>query len=136
MGSADEQDSYLCGLISVLPVARHRNRKPADEARVDEAKYKYRLRGKVDNIVEEFDVSKKVFLSIPGIGKRRVERLTKSLKETGFSPKNMRGVYDNRPHKINDDVLDKICNHIKSFPSRNNHYGLKYYESNLIKISI
>ena len=52
MASADEQDSYLCGLIYVLPVAWHCNRKPSDEARVNEAIFKYRLRVKVDNVVK------------------------------------------------------------------------------------
>ena len=105
--------------------------------KVNEATFKYRLRGKVDNVVKEFDVCKKAFLSTHGIGKRRVEHLTKSLKETGFSPKDMHGKHDNWLHKANDDALDKIRNHIKSFPSRNNHYGLKDSKKyTLIKISM
>ena len=83
------------------------------------------MRGKVDNVVEEFNACKKAFLLILGTGKRMAERLTNSLKATGFSPNNIRSKHDNQPNKINGDVLDKICNHIKSFPSRNNHYGLK-----------
>lgn len=97
MTSAVEQDSYLCGLISVLPVARRRNRKPEGEARVNEATFKYRVRGTVaDNTMSEFDVCKKAFIAIHGIGKKRVERLANALKKTGFSPKNKQGKHNNR----------------------------------------
>lgn len=59
MASSNNQDSYLCGLISALPVIRRRNRQPEGEARVNEATYT--VRGKVDNEVIEFDVCKKAF---------------------------------------------------------------------------
>lgn len=60
MESKDEQDSYLSGMISVLPVARRRNRKPAEEARTNSATFKYRIRGKNENNQTlEYDVCKK-----------------------------------------------------------------------------
>lgn len=126
MGSKDEQDSYLSGMISVLPVARRRNRKPAEQARTNSATFKYRIRGKNENNqTVEYDVCKKALCAIHGIGKKRLERICTSLANTGFSPKSRQGKHDARPHKIKVEVLDLIRNHIRSFPSRNNHYGLK-----------
>ncbi|KAG8319799.1 hypothetical protein J6590_083778 [Homalodisca vitripennis] len=112
MASSDEQDTYLSGLISVVPVARRRNRKPEEEARKNEATYKYRVRGRIEGETKEYDVCKKAFVSFHGIGKKRVERIVAALKDTGFSPKNRRGKHENRPHKISDEVLDKIRTHI------------------------
>lgn len=69
--------------------------------------------------------AKKALCAIHGIGKKRLERICTSLANTGFSPKSRQGKHDVRPHKIKGEVLDLIRNHIRSFPSRNNHYGLK-----------
>ncbi|KAJ8887266.1 hypothetical protein PR048_013481 [Dryococelus australis] len=66
---------------------------------VNHATFKYRLRGKFSNEVQQYDVFQKKFLSIHGVGKRRVERLSNSLKSTRFSPKSIQGKHNNRPHR-------------------------------------
>ncbi|XP_068082416.1 uncharacterized protein [Anabrus simplex] len=125
MLSRDIQDSYLCGLISVLPVARRRPRNLEGQASTaKQATYKYRVRG-CAGVMNDYDVCRKAFLAIHGIGKKRVERLVRGLKITGISPKNMRGKHSNRPWKIPEERLDAVREHIKSFPSRNSHYGIR-----------
>lgn len=69
MEYSDFQDSYLCGLISILPVAR---RRPKTGVRPEvTATFKYRLRCKVEGQTKELDVCKKAFLSVHGIGKKK-----------------------------------------------------------------
>lgn len=124
MESSDYQDSYICGLISVLPINRRRPRN-GQESNLKKATYKYRVRGVVEGQLKDFDICRSAFLAMHGIGKKRLERLVKSLQLTGHSPKNERGKHGTRPWRIAEDSLNLIRNHISSFPARNSHYGLK-----------
>lgn len=120
----DEQNSYLCGLISVLPIKNRRPRNSEEEATLRDASYCYRVRTKVDDVVKEVPICKKAFMAIHGIKKGKVEHLLRSLKMTGVSPKNKRGKHNVRPRKLGTDTLNLIHAHIKSFKSRGSHYSL------------
>lgn len=125
MDSHDKQNAYLSGLISLLPIIRRRPRKPENEAKFHEATYKYRVRAKIDEALQDVQVCRKAFMSLHGIGKKKIEYLVKSLKLDGTIQTDKRGKHHNRPHKLSDECVNNIRNHIKSFPSRNSHYGLK-----------
>lgn len=112
-------------MITLIPISRRRPR-TVDGPKNRQTCCKYRVRGKVDgNVTSDLEVCRTAFLSIQGIGKKRVERLVRSLQESGKSPKNKKGKYDNRPWKLPEATKDLMRDHISSFNSRNSHYGLK-----------
>lgn len=124
MASVDMQNTYLSGLIAVLPVARRRPRK-AEGARQNRAAYKYRVRARIDGIVKEIDVCRKAFISIHGVSKGKIEYLVSNLLSTGHSPLDKRGKHDNRPWRLPDETREAVRTHISSFKGRGSHYGLK-----------
>ncbi|CAH1114871.1 unnamed protein product [Psylliodes chrysocephalus] len=72
MKSHHEQNTYLSGLINVIPVQRRRPRKYERDAKFREATYKYRVRiVNENNIVEDIEVCRNAFISTHGITKRR-----------------------------------------------------------------
>ena len=64
MNSKDEQDSYLCSLISVNSIAKRRNRKVEEEAMFHESSYSYKIRLVRDDTAIEIPVCYKAFLSL------------------------------------------------------------------------
>lgn len=124
--SVDEQNSFLSGLISVVPVNRRRSRKPnREEAQAHDASYAYKVRVVRNTITVEVPVCYKAFLSMFGIGKKKLEFIQHSLKMTGLSPRDGRGKHNNRPRQLKDDVINKINDHIGSFKGRKSHYSMK-----------
>ncbi|XP_071050843.1 uncharacterized protein [Onthophagus taurus] len=121
----DEQNLYLCGLISLVPVATRRPRQPEESAKLRDATFFYIIRAKINDRIEEVSVCRTAFMSIHGITKSKVEHLVRSLKMTGIAPKNKRGKHNTRPRKLSPEVLNIIHDHIKSFPNRSSHYGLR-----------
>ncbi|XP_054284123.1 uncharacterized protein LOC129001018 [Macrosteles quadrilineatus] len=117
----DLQNSYLCGLITVLPVRRPTKN---ENARKCDAVYKYKIRGLINGKMTEQIVCKKAFIAIHGISKKKIEYLVRSLKLVGVSPKDKRGKHNNRPHKLTDDEINCVKSHISSFKGRSSHYGL------------
>lgn len=65
----------------------------------------------------------KTFLAIHGITKKKVE-MQRSLKLRGVAPRDCRGKYSNRAHKLIDDSKNAIIEHIGSFRGRKSHYSL------------
>lgn len=124
--SADEQNIYLCGMITVHPVQQRRPR-VADRniAKFHEGSYTYRVRVVTDGKTCEIPVCQKAFLSFHGIKSKKLEVLQKSLKESGAPPKDKRGRHKTRPNKLPSDVKKSIIDHIKSFKGRQSHYSLK-----------
>lgn len=124
--SHDQQNTYLCGLISVLPVNRPSKK---EDAKHCAAVYKYKLRGPVkyeneQTIVEEFDVCKIAFMSVHGIGRKKIEYLVNSIKETGCAPSDKRGKHNNHKHALKVEVISCVRQHINSFKGRESHYSL------------
>lgn len=56
LGSTDVQNSYLSGLVIVLPVMRRRPRKDKEELKVKSATFAYRVRVKVDGDTRDVPV--------------------------------------------------------------------------------
>ncbi|XP_022204396.1 uncharacterized protein LOC111049285 [Nilaparvata lugens] len=123
--TTNEQNSYLCGLISLVPVQRRRPRVEQANALLKDVTCKYKVRCIVENKVTEFPVCRKAFTAIHGITKKKVEFLINSLKLTGRSPKDQRGKHKNRKHRHNAEVIDSVKAHIDSFNGRGAHYSTK-----------
>lgn len=124
MSDNNEENAYLCSLISLMVIQRRRNRNPEEEAAYHDSTYSYRVRIKRDNKVVEIPVCYKAFLSIHGVTKGKVEYLQKSLKETGLAPKDKRGKHCALTNKLPDDSYKKVYDHINSFKGRLSHYSL------------
>lgn len=122
LGTKNDQDSHLCGLIAVHLIARKRPRIADQDARKDHvAAYTYKLR------IEGTDVPicQKAFLSVHGISKNRLNRLQHSLLETGKSPKSKQGCHNSRPRKFPDSIQHLVENHINSYQARKSHYSIR-----------
>ncbi|CAG9840815.1 unnamed protein product [Diabrotica balteata] len=126
LNSVDEQNIYLCGLITTLPIKQRRPRQHERDALLHDASFRYRVRV-VDNInghAEDVEICKKAFISIHGIGRRKLAVLQQSLKLTGDAPKDRRGKHTNRPHKLSIEAKSTIKSHIGSFRGRKSHYSM------------
>lgn len=124
VSSHEKQSMYLCGLILCCPVVHHRPKKSEAEADFHTFSYTYKVRVVRNDQVVEIPVCYKAFLSLHGITAKRVQNLQKSLKTTGIAPLDMRGKHSSKPNKIPDDIVASVIDHIKSFKTRNSHYGL------------
>lgn len=123
--STDKQNSYLCGLISIVPVKNRRPRLNEENARLRDAVALYKIRYLHENKLTELEVCRDEFMALHGITKRRIEYLITSLKNTGMPPIDQRGKHSNRPLKLSDDTRNKIKEHISSFKGRGSHYSAK-----------
>lgn len=123
--SFNVQNAHLCGLITIGPVARRRPRADVDIANPNDCSYAYKVRIKRNDIIEEVSVCHKAFISLHGITNRRTVSLKKALVTTGVSPTDMRGKHNSHHHKLKEETLTKICDHIGSFKSRKAHYSTK-----------
>lgn len=116
IGNKEKQDTYIAGLIKVNNVVRRRpknNTKPKSCGCI----YKVRI-----NQIEKL-VCKRAFCSFFGIGKGRVERITKLIQQNVPSPTDRRGKHRNRGNMKDEHILFQINTHIQSFPSRQSHYS-------------
>ena len=88
---------------------------------------------KVSKSGVEIQICKKALCSLYQIGMKKVD-IIKSRIDDGVSapPKDLRGRHSNRPHKMQDEVLQRIIARIKKFPveesyySRNKNFRKKY----------
>ena len=120
----DEQNSYLCGLITIVPVQLRRSRQSEEEVKFHAAAFSYKVRVKREDVVIEIPVCYKAFKSIHGISKGKLEFLQKSLKENGIYPKDRRGKHSSQHRSIKEDVYKAIYDHINSFRARKSHYSM------------
>lgn len=127
LSSYNEQNSYLAGLITVVPIKRRRPRKPADEInRFNQSSYKYRVRVSYqERGICDVQICFKAFLSIHGVTGRRIQTIQNSLKMTGTSPVDGRGKHKNRKHALSIVTITSVKDHISSFKTRSCHYSLK-----------
>lgn len=118
--SYDEQNSYLAGLITLIPVQRRRPRKPENEVEnFNQSSYKYRVRcaNEADD-AQDIQVCYKAFLSLHGITGRRVQTIQNYLKVSGRVPKDGRGKHKNRPLKLSEEAEAAAVEHISTFKGR------------------
>lgn len=125
LASVNEQNLYLCGLMSLVPVQRRRPRKDENEASFRDCVVTYKVRYSNDDGTVEEDVCRQEFIALHGITKSKIEYLVKSLKDMGVAPKDKRGSHKNRPNKIPVSTTQKIMDHIASFKGRASHYSTK-----------
>lgn len=125
LSSVNEQNLYLCGLMSLVPVRRRRPRKNENEASLRDCVVTYKVRYLHDNVTVEENVCRQEFIALHGITKNKIEHLVKSIKETGIAPKDKRGSHANRPKKLPLHTTQNIKNHISSFKGRSSHYSTK-----------
>lgn len=123
LGSVNEQNLYLSGLINVYDVQRRRSRKIGDETNFHTAAYSYKIRVKDEENNKDVPVCFQAFISLHGITKGKVEYLQKSFKTTGKAPVDLRGKHENHK-KIAPETKEKVFNHINSFKERLSHYSL------------
>lgn len=121
----NEQNSYLCSLISVVSVQRRMPRLNSTDAMLKDITCKYKVGDVVNGIVREYDVCRKEFSAIHGFSKNKVEYLINSLNMTGYSPKDQRGKHLNRKYVLSEVTKQMVKDHINSFKSRGAHYCLK-----------
>lgn len=123
LGSKDKQDNHLAGLISVLPIKRRRPRKGEDESSLHANSYSYKVRVLRDDDMIEVQVCHKAFLALHGITNQNVQTIKKALVLTGQAPIDGRGRHNNRVHRLTDETLTKIHEHITSLKGRRSHYS-------------
>lgn len=121
MTDYNEQNLYLGGLItsSLIKQRRPRNDEPINHS----YSYSYKIRIVKDETLVEIPVCYKAFVSLHGITPRRVQTLQTMLTNNGRITKDARGSHSNRPHKLKDDTLCKVHEHIKSLKGRRSHYS-------------
>ena len=88
----------------------------------------YRVRVKRDDSVVEIQICKKVFISVHGITRSKIDILVNKMKHDGEIPRDLRGIHDNCPHRMSKDTIKTVHEHISSFQSQNSHYTLKKSE--------
>lgn len=131
LGSVNEQNIYLCGIISVSPVKQRRPRQSEEHAALHDATFSYRVRFQsAEGNTVEVQICQKAFIAIHGIGRKKLEVLQRSLKFEGEAPKDQRGKHKNRKHILSDETRNVIRSHIKAFKGRKSHYSL--HDSNKV----
>lgn len=112
--------------IALEPVARHRIRTKSSTNRPKQYSFRYSITFEKANIT----VCKDAFCSLYQIGRKKVENIQNQLKTGQSAPTpSKQGLHKNRPHKINEDVIACIMNHISKFPAENSHYSRNKNES-------
>lgn len=119
----NEQNNYLAGLISLMPVKRRRATNEAT-AKLHDASYSFRVRTVSENGTTDTPICFKAFLSFHGIGRKRLENIQKSLKASGSAPTDKRGK-NKKKHALSQERLNEVLEHIRSFKGRESHYSKK-----------
>jgi len=117
LGSHDEHNKYLYGLIEKKDIQRHRTQKPFKRHN-----FTYSIclhNGK------HLQVCKKTFCDLHAVGKRRVEKLAEKILSDAILSSDERGWHHNHPKKIKEETKERIKEHIKSFPEWKSHHSQK-----------
>lgn len=120
MGSKNEQDIYLQGLLEVTTVGTKRKRSGTGREKQRSFLHFISVKG------TKIKVCLGAFLGIHGISKARVKRL-KLLLANGETPKDKRG-QNPRANAIKEKDREEVRNHIQSFPVKESHYSGKDYK--------
>lgn len=118
IGDKQMQTTYLGGLIETTNVARVRAKTRERKSRSCVHKYNIRLG------METVRVCRSAFRAMHGISKKRVDNIAKTFCNQNITPPTSKqGKHKNRKNRIPDDVVQKVNDHIKSFPRRESHYS-------------
>ena len=131
----DEQNLYLTGMITRKDTKKSSGHKRKENpvigkngkkigrppAESSEFSVEYHIRNQKGIDIK---VCQKAFIWIHGFGKRRLEVLRKKFLAGFLLPEpDQRGRHVNRPNKVSEELHQKVCDHIASFPSRPSHYS-------------
>lgn len=123
--------------IDLNPVSRHRIRAEGKKQSLRQYSFKYSVILEMKKIL----VCKDAFCALYQIGAKKVRNIQKQLKSGQAVPSPChQGKHTNRPHKICEEVIDFVVDHIKMFPSEHSHYSRnknenKKYLSPLLNIT-
>lgn len=73
MQRKDDQMQHLVGLISIVPVARRKPRKPEDSANLNDYSYNYKVRIIKGEEIKKIRVCHKAFMSLHGVTNRTLQ---------------------------------------------------------------
>ena len=77
---------------------------------------------KVEN--EKRQVCKEAFCKLLGISRAVIDRIRKSKTSDLFShPSNEQGKHQNRPNRVSESGIERVKEHIASFPTETSHYS-------------
>jgi len=120
MGSFETQNAYLCGCVQSMPIKR---RRPRDGSRcMKSSSNVYCLSNVGDSTIV---VCKKYFLQTFAISEGRLNRAIMKHAEGKCAGSDDRGKASN-PHKLSNDIVKNVCDHIQSFPAYVSHYTRKH----------
>lgn len=122
MDSHNAQNGYLCSLMRAQIIKRRRPRCDENVAKFHERSFSYHVKIKRQSGLVDIPVCAKGFRAIYGISKKKLEYLQRSLKNTGYAPKDKRGRHHNRPNRLPEQTVNKVKEHIASFKGRTSHY--------------
>lgn len=110
------QSAFLAGCIKIRePLRRRADRSDATSQKL--AAFDYNINGK--------PICLKTLINTFSISLKRVRVLQEKLKMGDLIPQDNRGKHLNRPHAVNNNVRQKVIEHIASFPTIENHYSRK-----------
>nr|CAH7728829.1 unnamed protein product [Callosobruchus chinensis] len=116
--SLDEnaQTALLFNSVKVFPVKRHKV--AARKHKRFSFGYSISFKQKTESICQDAICSRYQF------SRKKIERIQNMLKQGKSAPApSKRGKHSNRPHKIKEEVLACIINHIKKFAAEESHYS-------------
>ena len=126
LSDRNAQNSYLAGLISLIPVERRRPRQPAQDARLHDFSYVYKVRVLREGKIEKVNVCFKAFMSFFGVTARRLHTIKVSLAATGQPPVDRRGKHENRgKSKLPQETYEAMTTFFSSLKGRKAHYCLQ-----------
>lgn len=112
----NQKNLILFNSINRAPVKRHRPE--AVNKKSNSYQYAVKLLGR------NVRVCKRALCAIYQISCKKLEIIQRKMNSGEAAPSNdRRGRHDNRPAKTVDQVLEKIRNHINSFPADESHYS-------------
>lgn len=84
------------------------------------ASYKFKIQCNTNT----YQVCKTAFCSLYGVGRKKVDLLQNQIKMGNSAPSpDSRGKHTSRPHKIEEEVVNFVKAHIRSFPAEESHYS-------------
>ncbi|CAG7824789.1 unnamed protein product [Allacma fusca] len=84
---------------------------------------------KLPIIYAKVDVCQTTFRKTINVSDSQISRIQKRMVECQeIFPRNMRGRHDNRPHRLLDDTIKLIKDHLESYDAVENHYTRNKYD--------
>nr|CAI5827038.1 unnamed protein product [Callosobruchus analis] len=122
--SYDGQSQYLYQAITLQEPKRRR-------VGVEVSRRHCTVKYKVDNI----QVCKATICYIFSITPRRIQCLVDKIK-SGANLTDQRGKHNNRPHKLKLTDVDKVCEHIRSFPQQESYFSRNASSKNCLSADL